>query len=56
MVQPIWDAIALAAQLWCRDDTEQFVMDEKLANEFADRIRTFEHQLAVELMAKCKRC
>lgn len=45
----VWDATALAAQLWCREDTELLVMDVKLATEFAERIKNFERELAAEL-------
>jgi hypothetical protein len=52
--QPIWDTVALAAQLWCREDTQDFIMDTVVAMEFSRRIEMFEHQLTAELMTKCK--
>jgi hypothetical protein len=45
----VWDAMALAAQLWCREDTEMLTMDVNLANSFAQRIKQFECELAAEL-------
>lgn len=46
----IWDPVALAAQLWCREDTGHIEMDCELAQEFATRIANFEEDLVLELI------